>query len=125
MPLVNWKRECVNVVPVDVPNKKQGKAEKVQSKRNIIFLPGWNEISEKDYEKIQKTISKHLDAGNFEVLACSFSELEQEPEKALSIIRNTYKIELLEDWRKKTAKDEFRSVIMNQIELVEKGGLKK
>ena len=132
MPLINWKQNRIKGVPV-----RSGKIKKgiVQSKRNIIFLPGWNEINEKDWKSIEKNCQLRLNDGQLEVLKVngsdkllSFSELLKEnSEKTVEVIQNTFSVETLKKWKKSTEDSEVRLAIVNQIEKINnyEGDVKK
>lgn len=124
--LIKSKPERVVMVP-----KNTTKGKKVKSKDMVQFLPGYNEIDDKDWNAIQKNCKKKLDSGDMEILkkddeAVSFLEIAKEdPDSAREVIRATYRIDTLEKWRKETSRDELRAEIMNQIDTVKNHGRKK
>jgi hypothetical protein len=111
--------------------KNTTKGKMVKSKAMIQFLPGYNEIDEKDWNAIKNNCKRKLDSGDMEILkvenkAVSFLEIAKEdPEGAREVIQATYRVETLERWRKETPRDELRAVIMNQIDTIQNHGKKK
>jgi len=137
MPLINWKQDRAKVVP-----KNTAKGKKVKSKETVIFIPGYNEVSEKDWKAIEKNCEPRLKDGNLEVITMqvkredgkeqekpvSFAQIaESDPERARQIIAGTYSENLLTKWRKNSGKDEIRVAISNQIDDIRNytGGVKK
>lgn len=134
MPLVNWRQDRIKGVPV-----RSGKITKgtIQSKKNIIFLPGWNEIDENDWKAIEKNCQLRLKDGQLEVLKSkkngqeqliTFKQLREEnPEKAIEIIQNTFSTKTLKKWKENTEDSEIRLAIVNQTDKINnyEGDVKK
>lgn len=137
MPLVNWKQDRAKVVP-----KNTTKGKKVKSRETVIFIPGYNEVDEKDWKAIEKNCGPRLKDGNLELVTTqvkgkdgkeqekpvSFAQIaESDPERARQIIAATYSEKLLTKWRKNSGKDELRTAISNQIDDIRNytGGIKK
>ena len=124
--LIKSKPERVIMVP-----KNAAKGKKVQNKAMVQFLPGYNDIDEKDWKSIENNCKKKLENGDMEILkiedkAVTFQEVAQtDPEKAREVIAATYRIDTLEKWRKETPRDELRTEILNQIDNVKNHGKKK
>lgn len=134
MPLINWKQDRIKGVPIRSGKIKKGA---VQSKKNVIFLPGWNEIDEKTWKVIEGNCQLRLKDGQLEVLKLTvdgkeqlitFTQLRKEnSEKAVEVIQNTFSVETLKKWKKSTEDAEIRLAIVNQIEKIEnyEGDVKK
>lgn len=146
--IINWKKPGAGVKFIPLVNA-DGRIE-----RQLTFLPGYNEISESDWNKARNhdQIKDYLKRGWFEEIgkvetvevvkevvaedgkkekvkekADIIKEMklsEIEPEKALEIVKDTYKLETLEAWKKGESRDEIRAAIATQIEGINKGDVK-
>ena len=143
--IVNWKKPKAGVKIVPITNER-GEIEK-----NLVLLPGYNEVSEEDWNKARNhaQIADYIKRGFFEEVG-EVKELPQteeekkngkkngkkkskikeiplgklKAEKALEVVNDTYQIETLEKWRKVESRDEIRAAIANQIEAINKGDIK-
>ena len=95
------------------------------------ILPGVNEVTDADWNKVRSTLSTKIDDGMLLEIGTVTKKGDKEvvsPKKfhdfvaaeAVAIVGETYDVELLEKWRKLEKRDEVRLAIVNQIEEMKK-----
>lgn len=109
-----------------VPTKNNGKP--------IKLAPGFNEVPDADWASARSYVVDNLESGIFEELGVEIKKgkdgqadiIEGKPyhkfsfAEAEKIVKGTFYIPTLESWKTTCPSDSLRSVIMNQIETVNK-----
>lgn len=138
--IIEWKKNNINYIecfnPVGI---KTG---------SITLLPGQNEVEDELWKGARVHVQDDIDRGNIiEKFAKVEIKKEIDPETKkekievkienskdfhnlslqdqIEVVKDTYNIKTLKEWKKKSAKDSVISEINNQIEMIEEHGEEK
>lgn len=101
---------------------------------SVRFMPGVNDISRKDWEKV-KDLPKVKELMQEEVISLVLKEepeaggesgiLDLKPQEAAAVIKKTFDLEVLEDWKSKDSRKAVLKSLDHQIKYVDDQGVKK
>ena len=154
--ILNWKGDGVLIVtPIDVkaieavmadPNlSKEEKKDKSDALRTgpkqVMVIPGWNDIDDAIWFKCRDHLTAKIDAGQIEEMVIEEKDDEtgerkfvgmtpsdfknrqgarNGPEQLVKIIRGCNSVATLEKWKKDESRDEIRRELLNRIEEMNK-----
>jgi hypothetical protein len=152
--ILNWKGDGVLVVtPIDLAALEEAKNIEDEKKRfeaeaairtgpkQIMLIPGWNDIEDEVWFKCQGHLTNKIDSGQIEeMIREEKDEITGEkkfigmkpsdfknrqgavngPEQLVKIIRGCNSVPTLEKWKKDESRDEIRREILNKIDEMNK-----
>ena len=148
--IVNWKGERVLSIPVIYKNRNKdssGKGKPVVShvgaQTHVTLIPGYNDVDDAIWRRIQRHVQKYLDkgameiefrkevdedsdSGQYEIIGVSIRRVK--PKKALDMVRGCFNLDTLNLWQQGgradyevEVRDEIRAAIKDQIEKITAG----
>lgn len=146
--IVNWKGERVLSVPVIYKNRKKGdggenvtEIRHVGSQSNVVLIPGYNDVDDAEWRRIQRHLQRYLDTGKMEIEFKKEKDEESDryivvgvplrrvqPRKAMVMVKGCYNLETLKLWQQGgrpdyevEVRDEIRAAIKDQMEKITTG----